>query len=197
LGKLQIYHDLSTQSDEALIAKYLGTDDLEWLGILYQRYTHLVFGVCLKYLKDREDSKDAAMQIFEKLIVELKKHEVANFRSWLYVMTKHHCFRLLQNRSSSLKKTDQFSQEQIMESDLNLSPLDEPDNSMPEKALKECLEKLKKEQKMSIEMFYYKEKCYQEISDELNIPLNKVKSFIQNGKRNLKICLEQQNGQQK
>jgi len=194
LNRLLTYRSASGMTDEALINKYLSTKDLEWLGQLYQRYTHLVYGVCLKYYKDREESKDAVMQIFEKLVVEIENHEVENFRSWLYVMTKHYCFRQLQNKSSQARKLEKYSGEQIMESDTFLSPLDEPEEKNMNKALQECLEKLKEKQRQSVELFYYKEKCYQEISEEMGIPLTKVKSYIQNGKRNLKICLEQKNG---
>lgn len=194
MSKLQKYQEISRKSDETLIESYLATKDLELLGALYQRYSSLVYGVCLKYYKEREESKDAVMQIFEKLIVEIKKHEIGNFRSWLYVMTKHYCLRQLQNKSSASKKFKQFSGEQIMESQTYLSPLDEPQEKDLSSALRECIEKLKKEQKICVEQFYFREKCYQEISDEMNIPLNKVKSYIQNGKRNLKICLEQNDG---
>lgn len=181
-------------SDDLLIEKYLSTNDLEWLGILYKRYMPLVYGVCLKYHKNREDSKDAVMQIFEKLIVEVGRHKIGNFRPWLYVMTKHYCFRQLQNITSQMKKLEKYSGDTIMESETFLSPLDEQPEINRNEALRECLEKLKREQKVCIELFYYKEKCYQEISDEMNIPLNKVKSYIQNGKRNLKICLEKKDG---
>lgn len=194
MSKLQKHQDISRRSDEALIESYLATKDLELLGALYQRYSNLVYGLCLKYYQEREESKDAVMQIFEKLIVEIEKHEVANFRSWLYVMAKHHCLRQLQNKSSASKKFKQFSDEQIMESHTYLSPLDEPQEKDLSNALRECIERLKKEQKICVEQFYFMEKCYQEISDEMNIPLSKVKSYIQNGKRNLKICLEQNDG---
>lgn len=182
------------ESDENLISEYLLTKNLELLGTLYQRYTYMVYGVCLKYLKDREESKDAVMQIFEKLIIEIEKHEIANFRPWLYVMTKHYCLRQLQKKNSSSKKFKQFYDEKIMESTIELSPIDEIPEKDLSSALRECIERLKTEQKKCIELFYLEEKCYQEVSEELKIPLNKVKSFIQNGKRNLKICLEKENG---
>lgn len=182
------------ESDEELIRRYLATKDLELLGILYQRYIYLVYGVCLKYFKDREESKDAVMQIFEKLITEIEKHAVENFRPWLYVMTKHHCLRQLQKKTSASKKIKQFYDEKIMESTIELSPLDETPEKDMNKALAECIEKLKKEQKACIDLFYFKENCYREISLKLELPVNKVKSYIQNGKRNLKICLENKNG---
>ena len=182
----------SQLSDEELIREYRKTKDLEVLGMLYQRYIHLVYGVCLKYLKHREESKDTVMMIFEKLMVEIDRHEVQQFRSWLYVMTKNFCFRKLQNEGSDLRKFQKYSEENFMESTIELSPLDEEKPADLNKALNNCIEKLKHEQKECILMFYYKDKCYQEISETLNLPMSKVKSYIQNGKRNLKICLENQ-----
>lgn len=184
-------------SDEKLIARYLSEKDLEILGALFQRYIHLVYGVCLKYFRNREESKDSVMQIFEKLITEIEKHEVTSFRGWLYVLTKHYCLRRLQTGASERKKIQQFSAEQFMESEPVLSPFDEtPEKDMNE-ALNRCIEKLRIEQRQCIQLFYFEEKCYQEISDTLQIALTKVKSYIQNGKRNLKICLEKENGQTK
>jgi RNA polymerase sigma-70 factor, ECF subfamily len=111
----------------------------------------------------------------------------------LFVMTKNYCFRKLQSKGVTSKKYREYSEEQIMESTIEMTPLDEIGTDDLNDALKQCLEKLKKEQKECIELFYYNEKCYQDISDFLNLPLGKVKSYIQNGKRNLKICLEKQN----
>ncbi len=189
--------DFEELSDEQLIARYLSEKDIELLGILYQRYIHLVYGVCLKYFKNREESKDAVMQVFEKLLVEIEKHDVVSFRGWLYVLTKHYCLRQLQTESSKRKKFQRFSEEHFMESTLDLSPLDEvPEKDMND-ALNRCIEKLRNEQRQCIQLFYFQEKCYQEIADTLQIALSKVKSYIQNGKRNLKICLENENGQTK
>jgi len=177
-----------------LIESYRKSHDPEALGSLYERYMHLVYGVCLKYLKDREESKDAVIMIFEKLVVEINRHQVQNFKSWLYVMTKNFCFRKLQTDGSSSRKLQKYSEEQIMESTFEMHPIDESDPEDLDDALKLCIEQLRREQRECIELFYFKEKCYQEISDSLELPLNKVKSYIQNGKRNLKICLENRNG---
>lgn len=190
----QINRGLEELSDEQVIARYLSEKDLEILGALFQRYIHLVYGVCLKYFRNREKSKDAVMQIFEKLITEIEKHEITTFRGWLYVLTKHYCLRQLQTESSKRKRMQEFSEEQIMESEPVLSPLDEVPEKDINEALKQCLEKLRNEQRQCIQLFYFEEKCYQEIADTLQIALTKVKSYIQNGKRNLKICLENENG---
>jgi RNA polymerase sigma-70 factor (ECF subfamily) len=184
----------SVSGDDDLIRKYLREKDPEILGQLYQRYMHLVYGVCLKYLKDREESKDAVILIFEKLREEIQRHEVHNFKSWLYVMTKNFCFRKLQTKGSVLKKFQEYSDEKIMESTIDMSPIDEVQPENLTEALKECIEKLKTEQRICIELFYFNEKCYQEISEMQNLSLTKVKSYIQNGKRNLKICLESNHG---
>jgi len=181
------------KSDEILLEAFRSSGDLEILGELYGRYMHLVYGVSLKYLMDRNDAQDAVMQIFEKLITELPRHEIRNFKSWLYVLTKNHCLMQWRARQTAEKRNDSYKIEQeFMESEEEMHPIDRDDNKL-EKALKDCVEKLKDEQKMCIELFYYQKLCYQEIADRLKINEKKVKSYLQNGKRNLKICLEKNN----
>jgi RNA polymerase sigma-70 factor (ECF subfamily) len=183
--------NMNTDSDSELLKRYLQTGNLEVLGELYNQYIHLVYGVCLKYLNNREDSKDAVNKIFENLILEIPKFEIQNFRSWLYVVTKNYCLMQLRKEKSEKKRFENYSQAVFMESTNILHPIDEAPDSMLEKHLKMCLEKLKEEQQQCIVLFYYEKKCYQEISEKLTIDQKMVKSYIQNGKRNLKICIEQ------
>lgn len=178
-------------SDSELLQQYLNTGNLEILGELYNKYIHLVYGVCLKYLNNREESKDAVNKIFENLITEIPKFEIQNFRTWLYVVTKNYCLMEIRKNKADKKRFEKYSDDFFMESTDISHPIDEAPDSMLEKHLKSCIEKLKKEQQNCIQMFYYEKKCYKEISLELNIEENKVKSYIQNGKRNLKICIEQ------
>lgn len=178
-------------SDSELLRLYKSSGNLETLGELYTNYIHLVYGVCLKYLNDREESKDAVNKIFEKLIVEIPKFEIQNFKSWLYVLTKNHCLMEIRRLKTEKKRFENFSNDHFMESTDISHPIDEDSNDNIEDQLKKCIEKLKEEQKQCIELFYYNSECYKEISEKLEIEENKVKSYIQNGKRNLKICLEQ------
>ena len=149
----------------------------------------LIYGVCLKYLKDEEPSKDAVMAIFEELVTKVKQHEVKQFRSWLYVLARNHC--LMQLRSG--KKMETIGLDDFMEFNPVLHP---EDNNREEAltALEKCMGKLLPAQKQSVDLFYLKEKCYKEIADLTAFTLNEVKSYIQNGKRNLKICLERNSG---
>ncbi len=182
------------RTDEELLSIYIEKQDNEVLGELYSRYMHLVYGVCLKYFKEPEKSKDAVIQVYEKIQSEIHKHSVKNFKSWLYVVTKNHCLMELRKRKSGelvLTSSDE-ELEIFMENETDLHPLDKESNASLEKALTDCIEKLKTEQKSCIRLFYFANKCYQEISDQLKIEEKKVKSYIQNGKRNLKICLDKQ-----
>ena len=179
------------QDDSELLKKYLSTSDLELLGTLYNRYIHLVYGVCLKYFKDREKSKDAVNEIFEKLIKEVSRFEIQNFRSWLYVLVKNHCLMEIRRARNEQKRFDQFSHDRFMESVDITHPIDEERDDALEERLIQCMEKLKQEQYSCIRLFYYENCCYKEIAGKLGIEEKKVKSYIQNGKRNLKICLEQ------
>lgn len=190
---LEISGKHKDKTDAELLGKFRNSGELDMLGELYGRYMHLVYGVSLKYFGDRDDAQDAVMQIFEKLITDLPRHEVQNFKSWLYVLTKNHCLIEIRSRKSAGKKLEGLKIEQdFMESGDEMHPIDREDQSI-EDALKDCIEKLKVEQKQCIELFYYQKLCYQEIAEKLKMEEKKVKSFLQNGKRNLKICLEEKN----
>ena len=180
-------------TDEELLLQFNRNGNLDTLGELYSRYMHLVYGVALKYLGNREDARDTVMQIFEKLISDLPGHEVRNFKNWLYVLTKNHCLMQIRSQKSADGRMEGYKIEQeFMESDREMHPIDREDHSV-EEALQRCIEQLKAEQKQCIELFYYQKLCYQEIAEKLEMTEKKVKSYLQNGKRNLKICLERKN----
>lgn len=187
-GKIRI------ESDDELLKRFRSEGNPEVFGRLYSKYMHLVYGVCLKYLKNRDDSKDAVMQIFEKLIAEIPKHNIENFRSWLHVVTKNYCLMQLRSDKTYEEKLNAWKNDQVifMEYDTVLHPLDEDrDTISMEKNLEYCIERLNDEQKECIRKFYFDNMCYNEIAADLDIDVKKVKSCIQNGKRNLKICLEE------
>jgi RNA polymerase sigma-70 factor (ECF subfamily) len=173
-------------ADIQLLSEYRQSGDLEVLGKLYEPYMPLVYGVCLKYLSDEEHARDAVMQLFEELIEKAKRHEITHFRGWLYVLARNHC--LMQLRSS--KKMEHISLDGFMENSFVLHPDDAGTGEETIQALERCMEKLTVAQKQSVSLFYYDEKCYKEIAEQTGYTLNEVKSYIQNGKRNLKNCLE-------
>lgn len=185
-----------SKTDEELLAEFRKGGDPEVLGELYSRYMHLGYGVCLKYLKVREESQDAVMQIFEKLIVEIPKHNIENFSSWLHVVTKNYCLMQLRSDKSQSERISEWINEHdvFMETVTDLHPLDEDnDSKVVDRALEDCIERLKEEQKKCIRQFYFENKCYNEISENMDLDVKKVKSYLQNGKRNLKLCLEEKN----
>jgi RNA polymerase sigma-70 factor (ECF subfamily) len=176
------------KTDEELLHLYQTTRELEWLSALYLRYASLVYGVCLKYLKDRDNAKDAVMQIHEKLIESLLRHKVSNFRSWLYVNARNHC--LMQLRSRKKMPTEEiplFLMENGAEQHLEVDVVLEESIGKLEK----CIETLEGAQQQCVRLFYLQEKCYKEVASETGFDLNQVKSYIQNGKRNLKLCMEE------
>lgn len=147
----------------------------------------LLYGVCLKYLADKEDAQDAVMAIFEELVTKLQRHEVENFKSWVYTLAKNHCLMKLrqQKKQPVTKLSDSFMQsgedghlEEVLAREENL------------RQLEDCLQQLGDGQRNVIELFYLQGKCYKEISEDTGIDWNSVRSSIQNGRRNLKICME-------
>jgi RNA polymerase sigma-70 factor (ECF subfamily) len=176
-------------SDADLLQLYKKQENIGLLADLYQRYLDMVYAVCVKYLKDTETSKDAVMDIFESLPAKVLKHEITSFRSWLYVLVKNHCLMQLRSASNGL-----FTE--LEEVHMQNGTILHPDNNEQEKdwqieKLKDCIEKLGKAQKESVTLFYLDNKCYKDISAITGLDWNKVRSLIQNGKRNLKICMEQ------
>ncbi|WP_301929985.1 RNA polymerase sigma factor [Ferruginibacter sp.] len=176
------------QSDKELMAAFKTHDDIKYLSVLYQRYMDLVFGVCLKYFKDAERSKDAVMDIFEELNTKLKLHEVDNFKGWLHVLARNYC--LMQLRSPRNLKTSEWNADFMQSAEVTHLQNEAFEKETSFKYLEACMETLPADQKQSIELFYLQKKCYNEIAVITGFEWNKVRSFIQNGKRNLKLCVE-------
>lgn len=179
---------LSAQDDLELVKEYKSGGDINLLGELYGRYMELVYGVCLKYFKEPEEAKDAVINIFEELVTKLKKYDVINFKSWLYQLAKNYCLMKLRSRKSKPVIVDI----DIMHLEENNHPDNVAEKEEQLNGMESCMEQLPAEQKRAIELFYLQEKCYKEIADLTGTEINKVRSFIQNGRRNLKICMEKQ-----
>ena len=189
---ITLNRNLKNKPDEELLGLFLQNGNTAFLGELYQRYIHLVFGLCLKYLKDTHQAKDAVLNIYEKIQNDIYRHEIKNFKNWLYVVSKNHCLMELRKAKPGkvISLSDKEQAASLMEFEPEMHPIDREQSEEITKALEDCIEKLKAEQQKSIRLFYYSNKCYREIAEILETEENKVKSFIQNAKRNLKICLE-------
>lgn len=180
------YKQSDAGNDEMLLQRYRQTEDLSVLGELFQAHASMVYYVCYRYLQDSEQSKDAVMQIFEELIQKINKQEIKKFGSWLYVFSRNHC--LMQLRSA--KKMQYISLDEFVEFPLNGHHEFKDNKEASFIVLEKCMEKLPEKQRKSVDLFYLNEKCYKEIVDLTGYTLKEVKSYIQNGKRNLKICMD-------
>ncbi len=174
-------------SDAELVSLYKKSGDTAYLGTLYERYTELVYGVCLKILKNESEAQDAFMTVFEKLLVKVKTQEIKDFRPWLHVLVKNQCFEILRKRSKHL--TVSYETE-FMQSEEVVHPYFEDSSLEREKILTQCLEQLNVEQKQCVQLFYYQGKTYKEIASLKEEAVGKIRSYIQNGRRNLKMCIE-------
>ncbi|MCC9166966.1 RNA polymerase sigma factor [Pontibacter harenae] len=192
---LKLFSKAKPPEDLELVRQYRQTGDMACIGKLFERHTEMVYLVCLKYLKDEDESKDATMQVFEQLVVALRKHEVSNFKSWLHTLAKNHCLMQLRSQRSKGKLvTDNTELASIGASDLHhLNETEEQE--MTFQAMEQGLSELPEEQRTCVELFYLQQKSYKEIAETTGCELNKVKSYIQNGRRNLKIYLEKNHAQ--
>jgi len=175
-------------TDQELLEKFHADHDNEWLGILLQRYTLLLLGVCMKYLKNEEEAKDSVQQIFLKVIQELHKYKVEYFKSWLYMVAKNHCLMKLRERQGKIatELTERLTATPDEETDRTALLQNDHTLNLMEEALKE----LNSEQQQCVTLFYLEKKSYQEITETTGYSMLQVKSYIQNGKRNLKILIE-------
>ncbi len=173
-----------------LLERYRQDHKPIWLGELYNRYSHLVFGLCLKYLKNEENAKDAALSIFEKLILDLKTREVATFQHWLYAVSRNHCFEILRASGREERRKVVFHHENVVNihEDVDVLSIAEMKEAGLRK-LESAIGRLNGDQQQCVVLFYLKEKSYREITETTGYSLGEVKSHIQNGRRNLRLLL--------
>lgn len=182
-------NNLEKLKDEELIIHYQKELNQQIIAILFDRYIHLVFAGCMKYLKNEEASQDAAMEIFESIPEKLLKHKIEHFKSWLYITTKNACLMQLRKQKpiDNIKNIENLLQLSVEnEVELHLDNVEGENHEL----LKQCLSELKKEQRICVELMYLKGMSYKEIASDTGFELKHVKSYIQNGKRNLKGLLE-------
>jgi RNA polymerase sigma-70 factor (ECF subfamily) len=176
-----------TLTDQELLVLYKKEAQQDVLAQLFLRYNDLVYGTCVKYLQDQEAAKDAVMNIYQELVQKVLVHTIDNFKSWLYVLTKNHC--LMQLRKNKRTITTEFDGTVMQSEDFShLEGVFEKERQLDKLGI--CLEKLNAEQRQTVKLFYLENKCYNEITTITGFDWNKVRSLVQNGRRNLKNCME-------
>lgn len=161
---------------------------MDYVSDLYSKYVELVFGLCLKYLHDEEKSKDAVMDIYELVVKKVQEHEVDHFKSWLYIVSKNHCLGVLRKKKKELDKKDSYAK---INGHAVFHPFQEDLKEAQLQQLESCIEHLIDTQQTCIKMFYLDKNSYKEIANQLQMSWSRIRSLIQNGRRNLKICIEQ------
>lgn len=191
-------HRIKDLDDLTLIECYKKDSNIEYISEVYYRYQTMVIGVSMKLLKNRAEADDALMDIYEVVRKDALKYDIKHFKSWLYMVVRNFCYMKLNKDKRIEKKKTEYKhhvQSDFMESSSSFHLTEEQDEKEKQfDHLEECLKTLKEVQKICVSMFYLKEQSYVEIAEETNYELKKVKSYIQNGKRNLKICLESKSG---
>jgi len=198
-------YNIKDCSDSELVQKFRDSRDNAIVGELFQRYTHLVFGVCMKYLKDEDEAKDGVMQIFEKILTDLHRHNVDNFKGWLYMVAKNHCLMYFRSKKIHVElprhltgdfgdnhsdDETSFGNDDGVPVELTSSLHHNGEDKEKQLTLMESvIKELKEGQKICIELFYLQEKSYEEVAKMTGYTMKEVKSYIQNGKRNLKILM--------
>lgn len=179
----------SALSDEELLAHYQRTGEARYLGQLYERYMTMVYGICLNLLRDVHAAEDAVMGIYEELTHKARMHEVSAFRGWLYVLARNYC--LMELRRHKRAPTDYHAPETLARYDAT-TPADDFELTHPDniQRLQQCLQTLPEKQRFSLQRFYLEDQSYRDIAQEIGEDVGKIRSYIQNGRRNLRLCME-------
>lgn len=188
---MENYSQHSKLSDETLLETYRATKDNTWLGYLLQRYTMLLLGVAMKYMRDKEPAQDAVQHVFEKVLLHLPEGEIHNFKGWLYILMRNHCLQSLRGKPHIMDDKQlkyiaaENSEEELLQRDYTLAQMEG------------ALEELNVMQKQAIVLFYLKKQSYQQIMEQTGYSFEQVKSYIQNGKRNLKLIMKKKLAERK
>lgn len=180
---------LKSKSDEELIQLYQQSGDNQWLGVLLERHTLLLLGIAMKYLKERSKAEDAVQQVFIKTITHFPATPVQNFKGWLYILMRNHCFGELRNPTYHAPE-EALAYVAAPESKTHAELMSD---EIMRQRMHEAIENLNPEQQVCIRLFYIEERSYKEIMEHTNFSFDQVKSYVQNGKRNLKIALQKMN----
>lgn len=192
------YHTLKPRNyndidDKELLQRFYADHNNDWLGILLERYTLMLLGVCMKYLKNEEDAKDGVQQVFLKAINEIPKYQIDYFKSWIYMVAKNHCLMKLRNKG---KYTAEWNDNLAATADESSSKDNAVEKDVQLDHMEAAMQHLNDEQRVCLHLFYLQKHSYQQVADKTSLSIKLVKSHIQNGKRNLKLLMQrmQSNG---
>lgn len=180
-------------SDEELLKHYKQSGNKDLFADLFKKHVSVVYGTCLFYLQDKDEAQDATMQLFEKLMLDINNREIDNFKGWLSFVVRNHCISIIRKNKSQHKNIKSYYDFEYEDANYET---EEKINAVSDDVMLEnmklCLPKLKETQRLCVELFYLNNKSYQDIANQTGFTLNEIKSYIQNGKRNLKLLLEDQ-----
>ncbi|MDR0510845.1 MAG: sigma-70 family RNA polymerase sigma factor [Rikenellaceae bacterium] len=179
--------NMERMSDAALLENYLDTGEAEYFGTLYNRYIQLVYGLCLRYLRSVESAEDAVMQIFEELMPRVGRYRIGEFRTYIYSVARNHCLQELRRKKIAFAPESELA---FVESGDMAHLLDKRDDQRRQQRLNRCIERLPAPQRTSIRLFFLEERSYADVAEMSGYNVKSVKSYIQNGKRNLKKCID-------
>lgn len=186
-----LFNKKVNRSDEELVTAFKQTGNKNLFADLFKNHVNTIYGTCLFYLQDKDEAKDAVMNIFEKLMVELKQNDIKNFKGWLSFVVRNHCISAIRKKNSVQKNTKSYYDYEYKDASYEEeTKIDSVTDERMLQHLQDCLPKLKEAQRKCIELFYLKGMSYQQISELTSYETNEVKSYIQNGKRKLKILIE-------
>ncbi|MBC8123707.1 MAG: sigma-70 family RNA polymerase sigma factor [Gemmatimonadaceae bacterium] len=176
-------------SDTELV-RALVAGRLDALGLLYDRYGALVYGLALSVLTSPQEAEDLSQEIFLAFCRNCKYNpERGSLGSYLITLTRSRAIDRLRSRDRASKLLRRWGQVAVNEP-LPLTPIEHATLSENAQQVREALARLPSNQRQVIELSYFKGLSQAEIASQLNTPLGTVKSWVRRGLLDLRQSLQ-------
>jgi len=181
---MEIGNDLSDKArfDLLLVERAKKGDEKAFADLLH-RYRDSIYFMLLKMVNNASDAEDLTIEAFGKAFRSLDTFTPNfAFSTWLFKIATNNCIDFIRKKQASPSIIDQGTNEMDsytvnIQSD-NLDPEEDLINRQKFAQLREVVNQLKPRYKNLIELRYYKEYSYEEISKELNLPIGTIKAQL-------------------
>jgi len=171
--------------DYALVQKALNNKDQRAYAELMDRYRESIYFMLLKMVNSKDDAEDLTVESFGKAFKRLHQYTPQfAFSTWLFKIATNNCIDFIRKKRIKAMSLDAGFQNadgdymEISIPDSKLNPVETLEKKQRIKKLRDVVEKLKPRYRTLVELRYFKEYSYEEIAQELSIPLGTVKAQL-------------------
>ena len=165
------------------LVKLAANGDEKAYAELLDRYKDAIYYMLLKMVNNKSDAEDLTIEAFGKAFKNIAQYTPNYaFSTWLFKIATNNCIDFIRKKKANLISLDQSSDEQeSIGTPLQSSSLDPEEYMIKSQRIdlmRNVVDKLKPRYKKLVELRYFKEYSYEEIANELNLPIGTVKAQL-------------------